>query len=461
MEKRLGKSVVQVICANILNLFISIGNGFLLPKYLSVEAYADLKIFLMYISYIGAFHFGYIDGIYIKYGGKNLSEINGRELESEKKTLALLQLVVSIPIILIAFLVKDIKLLFAAICILPSNLVAFYKLVYQATGSFKKYRYITNLSSFLVFLCNLLLLFLVKTDKTIWYIGIQAIVFYIVWLYYEHKNRVVGVKLSNKEILERIWSNINLGIIIMLGNSMSIWITNLDRWFVKVFCNVSEFAYYSFAVTMLKMINIIITAFSVTLYNFFCVDFSKKTIYNIRELVLVVGAILIAVFFPLHFVIQIYLNEYINTIPVIQILFAVQFILIEINAIYVNLFKALNLQKKYMRQMIIILIIAFLLNVVIGYLWNSNIKAYAVATLLTSLIWLGLNQKELSEFKMRYREWIFISLTIVVFFACDYVSVWIGLGIYFCWIFIGTFLLFPEVIHFLREMLFGAKGKNI
>ena len=54
---KLSKGIIQVIIANIINLIISIGNGFFLPKYLSVESYADYKIFILYISYVGILFF--------------------------------------------------------------------------------------------------------------------------------------------------------------------------------------------------------------------------------------------------------------------------------------------------------------------------------------------------------------------------------------------------------------------
>ena len=100
----------------------------------------------------------------------------------------------------------------------------------------------------------------------------QVAVSFIIWIYYERKNKIENT--GNKLSLEKVWNklneNIHLGIIIMLGNFMGVWITSIDRWFVKIFFSVAEFAYYSFAVTMLRLINVVITAFSVTLYNFFC-----------------------------------------------------------------------------------------------------------------------------------------------------------------------------------------------
>lgn len=452
---KLSKGIVQVIIANIINLIISIGNGFLLPKFLSVESYAALKTFLLYSSYIGILHLGYVDGVYIKYGGKTINEIPMEKFACEKKVLALFQLGITIPIILMASFLGDASLLFAAISVLPVNMVCFFKFVYQATGEFKEYRYITNLSAILIFVLNVIFLFIVKTDYSLCYIGMQVAVSFIVWIYYERKNRIIitGNRLSLKKMWSRLNENIHLGIIIMLGNFMGIWITSIDRWFVKIFYSVAEFAYYSFAVTMLRLVNVVITAFSVTLYNFFCKKPKDEEIARVRKVVLIVGAGIIAVIFPLNFVIQVYLDKYISALPIIRILFMAQFILIGVNAIYLNLYKALNLQKKYLIRMITITIAAICLNGIIGYLWN-DIIAYAVATFLTSFIWLILCQIDLPEYKMSKNEWIYLLLTVSAYFICNYFNVWLGMLIYVGWVLIEIFLLFPKDVKLLLEMSF-------
>ncbi|MDE6844539.1 MAG: hypothetical protein K2J99_02055 [Lachnospiraceae bacterium] len=453
---KLSKGIIQVIIANLINLIISIGNGFLLPKFLSVESYAALKTFLLYTSYIGILHLGYVDGIYIKYGGKTIDSIEIAEFIKEKRVLLLFQLGITLPIALIAFFIGDSGLLFAAISILPINMVFFFKFIYQATGEFKEYRHITNLSSILIFALNLISLFIIKTDFSLWYIRIQVIISFIVWIYYESRNKStsIGYKISLKEMRIRLNENIHLGIIIMLGNFMGIWITSIDRWFVKIFYSVAEFAYYSFAVTMLRLINVVITAFSVTLYNFFCKNPEDEEIALLRRIVLIAGAAIIAIIFPVEFVVRTYLEKYVYAVSVIKILFMTQFVLIEVNAVYLNLYKALNLQKKYLIRMIIITIIAFFLNGMIGYLWN-NIIAYAVATLLTAFIWLVLCQIDLPKYKMAYTEWLYILLTVSVYLLSGYFSIWIGLFIYAGWLIIGTFLFYwKDVKQLLREYLF-------
>lgn len=458
---KISKGIMQVITANIINLVISIGNGFLLPRFLSIESYAELKTFFLYTSYIGILHLGYVDGIYIKYGGKTIESIDTEEFKKEKRVLLLFQLGMTLPIVLMAFFISDFSLLFAAISIIPINMVLLLKFIYQATGEFKEYRRITNLSSVLIFALNLCSLFIIKADFSLWYIGIQVVISFVVWFYYEGRNRSIGIssKISLREICVRLNESIRLGIIIMLGNFMGIWITSIDRWFVKILYSLADFAYYSFAVTMLRLINVVITAFSVTLYNFFCKKAKSEEVAIVRKTVLVVGAVIIAIVFPLEFVIGTYLQEYICAIPIIKTLFMAQFVLIEVNAVYLNLYKALNLQKKYLIRMIIVTIIAFFLNGVIGYFWN-DIIAYAVATLLASFIWLVLCQIDLPEYKMAYTEWFYILLTLLVYWFSDYYNMWIGMIIYIGWVIVEPILLFlKDAKRLLRHLLSDVRAK--
>lgn len=66
----LKKSIFKVFSANFLQLISSLVVGFIVPAILSIEGYAELKTYTLFISYIGLFHLGFLDGLYIKYGGK-------------------------------------------------------------------------------------------------------------------------------------------------------------------------------------------------------------------------------------------------------------------------------------------------------------------------------------------------------------------------------------------------------
>lgn len=449
---KLRKGIISVICANIVNLFISIGNGFLLPKYLSIDTYACLKIFLLYISYIGVLHFGYVDGIYIKYGGKTRNEIDSYEIKRDKKTFVIFQLAVAFLALLISVISKNIYLFLFSINILPANMVTFHKFIYQAIGEFNSYSHITNIIPISCFILNFILLLVIKSDKLLYYEIIPIIVNFLVWFYYEYKS---NWELFDREIdinfFLRIKKNISLGVIIMFGNFMGIWIANIDRWFVKFYCNIEDFAFYSFAVTMLKLLNVIVTAFSITLYNYFCSSHNVDNVIKMRKFVLVIAAALLVIFFPLNFVILIYLPKYREAILIIKWLFASQFIMVEVNAVYMNLYKALNQQRKYLIQMMIVLSIAVITNILFGIISDYEIISFAEATFLTSLIWLILCQIGLQKYNLSINEWIYLILVVVIYFSLGQFNILAGMFLYAILFILITFVFFRKEIKSSRK----------
>ncbi|MGZ1192297.1 hypothetical protein ACXO4N_09455, partial [Lactobacillus delbrueckii subsp. bulgaricus] len=96
MDKKLRNGIFTVFLANIINLFFSLSTNLLLPKYLSVETYAGIKTFQLYVSYVGLLHFGYIDGMYLKYGGVNLKKDIDKGFALNISTMRIFELTVTV-----------------------------------------------------------------------------------------------------------------------------------------------------------------------------------------------------------------------------------------------------------------------------------------------------------------------------------------------------------------------------
>lgn len=101
------KGLMYVLIANFINLGFNLITNFVLPKELSVESYATIKTFQLYVSYAGLFHFGFVDGMYLKYGGKNIKELRREDLGTNLSTLRLFEIVVTIACAIIAIISKQ------------------------------------------------------------------------------------------------------------------------------------------------------------------------------------------------------------------------------------------------------------------------------------------------------------------------------------------------------------------
>ena len=163
----LKKGLILVFIANAINLFISLTNGFILPKYLSVETYADIKTYQLYANYIGILALGYSDGLYLNFGGKKISSVGKDNINIARGNLVVLQGIITVLGIAFAFAISDKILLITAISIVPVNVAAAYKNIFQATGEFKSYSKILNYTSILTFVGSMVLLFVFKSDNSL------------------------------------------------------------------------------------------------------------------------------------------------------------------------------------------------------------------------------------------------------------------------------------------------------
>lgn len=415
MDKKLQKGIFAVLLANIINVIFSLATNFLLPKYLSVESYAAIKEFQLYVSYVGLFHFGFVDGIYLKYGGKDLNKKLDSNFSTNISTMRIFQIFITLAVVGVAINLNDKILLLFALSILPQNMANYFKFLYQAIGEFDLYGKAMNLTTITTFLLNIVLLFVIKTDKMLLYIGGYVILFFIIWfvleVYFRKKHILIKGKIfSIKELID----NIRTGCLLTLGNLSSIFLSSMDRWFVKVLMNTIAFAQYSFAVSVENFLNLAITPVTTTLFNYFCRETDVKVHRKVFNYVVVFATLIPAAAFPVKFILEVFLKKYLDSVAVVFLLFSAQMFYTIIKSIYINLYKVQRKQKKYFVKLLCILVIGFVFNV-ICYRINHVKEAFAVGTLFSAIIWFFLSKRDFKYLKTEIKTEIYIFFELVMF----------------------------------------------
>lgn len=413
-EEKLSRGIVSVLIANIINLGFNLLTNFLLPKFLSIESYADIKTFQLYVTYAGFLHLGYIDGMYLRYGGKEISSIDKKELSQDISTLRIFQIFVTAILLVLGLILDDFMVIAFGAAILPLNMATYFKFLYQATGEFNKYGKIMNATTIATFIINMVLVVFLKTNSSVLIVFSYVILDIIIWIFLEAvSKKMITIRLlcfSPKALKE----NIQQGFFLMLGTFSSILLTSMDRWFVKILMNVASFAQYSFAVSMDNFLNVAITPITVTLYNYFCKESKQERIVNIRKYVIIFGTMIIAAAFPAKFVLEIFLQEYLDASAVVFLLFGSQLCYLVIKGIYVNLYKVQRMQTKYFYRVCLVVVIGFVFNVVC-YRINPIKEAFAVGTLLSAFVWLYLSNRDFKSIKLEKNEIALIVCTEVAF----------------------------------------------
>lgn len=446
-ESKLKNGIRIVFLSNVVTIVLNLLINFLQPRYLSVESYSLLKSFHLYISYIGILHLGYINGMYLDFGGKTISEIGREKLSINISTLRLFQLIISAAGSLFSLYFHNKLLLFVFISVFPYNLGTYYSCLYQATGDFFNYGSLIAAQTILTFLYNVVLFFIIRTDNAFQFIAAYIFSYVLIWLIPEakfyRKNYFELKKFFSFSVKEFIL-NIKSGFLLLLGNFTSIILTSADRWFVKFFLDNTSFAYYSFAASIEGFLNVAISPITLTLYNYFCKNDTPASVKKIRNYVSIFAVLLPAAVFPVKIVLDLVLQKYEASFFVILCLFSSQEFFIIINAIYVNLYKARKQQSLFFKNIIISIIAGIFLNF-LSYKIGPRMESFAIATLITSIFYFFLCGSNFNEIRYSITEIFHLLLSAFVLIISGYYlqPLW-GLMFYLVTIGIFTFILYKE-----------------
>lgn len=417
--------------ANIIVLLSGIVQTFIVPKYLSIEAYGYWRIFTLYLGYVGFLHFGFADGIFIRWLGQSTKDII-TELKYSLKFLLLQQvIVISFCLIVVTFLKLNPVMYFIVSAILLLALITnIYTAITFALQAIKQFKVLSILTMFqtVSFLIGIILLMVLKliSLKTliIWQIINTSLLLLISLIVVKRFQTKTQSSPSFHSLLNYGWENIKLGWYVLIGNFISVLFFSLDRLFTSSLFTVKEFAYYSLAASFLGIIYLLINTVG-RVFLPYLADISKKgsqAIYPIgsRFIVLLWGVGL-GLFFPVSKFVTWYLPQYTPCLPVLKILFCSVGFGGVINIVHSNYYKSNKVVKPYFKVGFLSIVL-FIVLTSIGLQFHHTLSTIAIMTVISFGVWYLLNEYQLMNISGRERRDInkdlFVIIGLIVVFYC-------------------------------------------
>ena len=94
LTKKFASNLTYAFLAQFLSLMLSVLMSLIVPKLLGVEQFAYWQLF--YSGYVGFFHLGLPDGIYLRYGGTELDKMDKSLLGSQLRVMTTMHIIFSI-----------------------------------------------------------------------------------------------------------------------------------------------------------------------------------------------------------------------------------------------------------------------------------------------------------------------------------------------------------------------------
>ena len=136
VRKILGDFSVALVAQGV-SALCSVITTLLVPKVLGVEEFGYWQLYIFYIGYVGFFHFGLNDGVYLINGGKSRRDIDKKNINSQFWLMSLVQTCLAAVVAVVALvgpfgMDRGFVLLMTAIMIVLNNASLYWGYVLQA-----------------------------------------------------------------------------------------------------------------------------------------------------------------------------------------------------------------------------------------------------------------------------------------------------------------------------------------
>lgn len=461
MKTREKKDVAFAIFSNLFTLVTSVFLGFIVPKFLSVDNYALYKTFSLYAGFVGFFHFGFINGIYLKYGNLEYEQLPQKRFAGFSWVLFLSQLIIQGILTVVLFSINGYSsfsspFLYVIVNIVLINLNSYFTHINQFTKRFAIDAWVLLLQYFILLIGTLTLLVL-RQDSYIYYVGVVTLGNLIVLVIQLHINRkIVFVKKAAIQVdFGEIKDRISHGFFIMISEFMGIFVVTIDSVIVNLFLSAKDFSAYALAVAVITVLYQLTTFLSKLIFPFlkrvnesdYCKVY-RDMMWRIMAYSFSIGGIA----FIAALIVPVFLPDYSNSAIIIRILgLTVLFKGVQ-ELLCANFYKTLNMERSFARINFIAIIVATLSDVIAFWIFRSK-ESVAIASVVSFGIWFIMSDVVLKR-KLKLpvvdTNSLLFLLMIILYSVCIVLSPVIGITLYYGLLIIIVFAF----------LMFNRKTKN-
>jgi O-antigen/teichoic acid export membrane protein len=324
------KNFSYSLSSNLLSFLISTLVVLIIPKLIGVKEYGYWQLYLLYSSYVGLLHFGWNDGIYLRYGGKEYEDLDKKLFFSQFYMLLFTQIIIAAIIFLFSVLFfKDVDKIFiiqmTSICLLIVN--ARYMLIYilQSTYRIKEYSKTIIIDRILYF--SIISLFLISGIRDYKLMVVSDLIAKLAGLLYAVYccRDIVFKRISLFSFyLREVIENITAGIKLMFSNIAGKLIIGIIRFGMEYSWDVSTFGKVSLALSASNFMVLFINALGLIMFPVLRRTNEKRLpgIYmTMRNFLILILLGVLVIYYPFKVVLSIWLPEYAESLLYMSLVF--------------------------------------------------------------------------------------------------------------------------------------------
>ncbi|MGN0301583.1 MAG: lipopolysaccharide biosynthesis protein [Anaerotardibacter sp.] len=327
--KKLFSNFSTAILAQGTSLAVGFILSLIVPKILNVSEFGYWQLFLLYAGYVGFFHFGLNDGIYLQQGGKKKTDIDLELIGSQFKLSVFVQSLIALGIIVFALLnLSDDNRIFvitAVACyLIINNATLFLGFLFQAINETKLFSYSVAINS-AAFIVPLIVIVCLNVHDFRFYVLSYIGARIVSLIYCLIKGRdVITSKLSPlKTTIKESLKSIRIGSKLLIANTAAMLIIGSLQLIIDYKWGIELFGKLSFALAIVSLFQTFISQASMVLFpalrqckkeelgNFFSISSTSLGLFLPCVFVL---------YYPICFLLQLWLPQYLSSFSMLALL---------------------------------------------------------------------------------------------------------------------------------------------
>lgn len=435
------KNFSYTLSSNLISLIISTLVVLVVPKLIGVEKYGYWQLYLFYTSYIGFMHLGWIDGIYLRYGGKDYAELDKKVFFSQFYMLFFTQVIMAVVIFVLGEILQvtgDKLFIFqmTGICLVISNMRYMLIFILQGTNRIKEYAFTTMLDR--VIYAGLIVLFLVFGVRDYKLMIVADLIGKLISFFYSVYccKEIVFQKLSSFYLTTtEMIKNISVGIKLMFSNIASALVIGAVRFGIERSWDIATFGKVSLTLTISNLMMLFINAIGVIMYPILRRTDEKKLpgfYLTMRNILMVVMFGFLIFYHPIRVVLTAWLPQYTESLVFMALIFPLS-VYEGTMALLVNTYlKTLRKEKVMMLINMVTLALSIVMTIVTTIvLKNLNLAVISILILIIfRFILAEYYLKKLMKLNLRKDTVLELVLTIIFISTGWFINSWLTMGIY-------------------------------
>lgn len=414
----------RVFIANLTALLLSIVLIIFGPKILSVSGFGYWQLYVLYAGYVSLFHFGIIDGLYLKIGGEDYQNLDKSKLSGQYYIVLIMQILITIIILPITIINTSIEktLIFIMLFIsmIITNLRGVPLVILQATNRMKSYS-IANIIGSITLLLGASLLFIFKIDNFIYLVAVEVFSRLITLIIANHFCKdIVYINLKSVDFsLKETVSNIKIGIKISLSYLTGLLIIGIIRFGIEQKWGIEVFSKVSLSLAVINAVMIFMLSLSVVIFPILKrIEANRyEEVYKKFNIVLTVAlVVLLCMYFPLMGFLNNWFPSYVDGLKYLVFLFPLLLFEGKTTVLEESFLKALRKETTLLVINIVSLFSSIVSTILFAFIMG-NLELTIISILIVKFIkyLLAVYFVRHKTFGLKSLTWLYDVLTIIVF----------------------------------------------